>query len=69
MTYHEGRFSQPLLAGAAVSLTKVPQMTETDQKSQGTTYASRKLHPAIFDPMQHCYILIAWFSAASASSS
>jgi hypothetical protein len=24
--------------------------------------ASRKLHPAIFGPMQHCYILIAWLA-------
>lgn len=33
-------FLKATLAGAAVSLTKAPQMTETDQKSQGTTPVS-----------------------------
>src|ERR1700730_7337703 len=33
-------FLKATLAGAAVSLTKVPEMTETDQKSQGTSPVS-----------------------------
>ena len=37
----------------------------TPTESGALIYASRKLHPAIFEPMQHCSILIAWLGRSS----